>query len=105
MPLFGTFDLNCWQYTTWITSYYCAAAAFVAVAALLIDAIYRQVQWTNLVVAVFLLMIHPAWTIEAGRSDGGLMKRNACYFVTGVFILLLFNQYLDSDPIQDEDSE
>jgi hypothetical protein len=76
--------------------YFAAAIGAVVVLAIAYDALRTRRLRLTLPSAALMLLIHPAWTISAVHGDCGYSKRDASYFFTAVYLLLLFYQFLVS---------
>ena len=81
-----------------LVGYYCAAAAAVITLALFREALRGYRLWWKLIVAVGLLVVHPAWTISAGIGDCGAFRLQTSTFVTAIYLGLLLHQYFAAKP-------
>jgi ABC-type spermidine/putrescine transport system permease subunit II len=72
--------------------YFCAIVGGVITLALVYDVV-RTRRWRfTLPIAVFLLTVHPAWTVGV-RGDCGLRKREVSQRFTAIYLGLLIYQF------------
>lgn len=76
--------------------YFAAAIGAVVVLALTYDALRTRRLRLTLPSAALMLLLHPAWTISAVHGDCGYFKRDASYFFTAGYLLLLVFQFIVS---------
>jgi len=76
--------------------HFAAAIGAVVVVALVYDALRTRCLRLTLPFAAFMLLVHPAWTISAIHGDCGYFKRDASYFFTAAYFLLLIYQFVVS---------
>lgn len=76
--------------------YFAAAIGAVVVLALAYDALRTRRLRLTLPSAALLLLLHPAWTISAVHGDCGYFKRDASYYFTAGYFLLLVYQFMGS---------